>query len=871
MGLLKSTTSTMRLTPAIFLVCLIVLCISCQSDGKKIGLHDDFTTVEGWREINPRGDTILPALKMESKDGVLIIHHKFRTLEEAAEKWPWIESTEDTSTNLRKDYGVVDLDWYHYVVLDVREKGSSSFFDINGFTTKLGYTTGLTVIDLKDYDDDRIRGKRRVNFGIDLQDNHTHLTLDDLKFASELSKEEQEKLIGSGLTIREEHLGPRPYHGLEALKKRENILVPVIDGEEMAIFRDDATGGITTRLTATPGDDYFGEGGIWSADGAAIKFESSRKIGGIPICIPGEGRVIAGPKDAGWRMWSENDPDVLYLMKRNGLRFSVFSWNRITGEETPIAAFSVPEVGSYIEFKRFTPLGNIVVAFRETPHLYIIDVKNKKARYINLPTRLKDASVGGNDNIIRWANCYTYEVWWMNLDIGEKGLVPGFSAGHASHGPNGMVANFGGHLNVFVPGDIGDTFTPGDKISVWANWKNDIVTDYGRLTADNQYVFTNGTRVDVDHQHLMISSKDPGAVMRVARYFTKFSWTSTTYSRPSPDYTKLIYNENAIGSTELQMVYTRRPDAPVNVTLDGALITWDQPKRHREIAGYNIYGSDSSGRDFVRLNEKPLTEIRAKIDGRWKYYAIASVEHSGLESDFSCEVSTEGARSFYFEAEDMALTPPARRFFDGYANGFQCVRINAESTAETASKGVVNIPLDGMPAGHYFIWGSVKGTGSWSVGANAFPVQSQDWKWMSLGVFNPDGQQKTIELSSGDDDLKLDMLLFTTDEFTPEAPYPGDGIAPGEVKGLHATVNGDRITLSWTPSPAPDLHHYSIYCGKTANDECGNETLIRSVMKTSVNDVPPERQSDLFYKVVAVDNRWNESVPAVIHVKGHGK
>lgn len=841
-------------------------CLFCNFEKKRDGLHDDFTTSDGWREVDPKGDTILPVIKMEIKDGALTFHHKFRTLENAAEHWSWITSTIDTSANLRKNYGIVDLDQYHFVVLNVKEKGSSSYFDINGFTTKLGYTTGITVIDLKDYDDIRIKGKQKVDFGIDLQDNHTHLTLDDLKFVSEITPDEKEKLIGSGLTIREENLQPRPYNGLEALKVRENIALPVTEGEEMAIFRDDATGGITTRLTATSGDDYFGEGEIWSVDGAAIKFESSRKIGGIPICIVGEGKVIGGPEGAGWRMWSEIDANILYLMKRKGNRFTVSSWNRLTGKEESITAFAVPEIGSYVEFKRFTPLGNIIVAFRETPHLYIIDVIKKMTRYIKLPTRLKDAEVSGHDQIVDWANCYTYERWWINLENGEKGLVPGFSAGHASWGRNGMVANFGGHLNVFVPGDIGNTFTPGNKISVWANWKNDIITDYGNLSIDNKYVFTNGTKGDVDQQHLMISSDDPGAVMRVARYFTKFSWTSTTYSRPSPDYTKLIYNENAIGSTELHMVYTRRPDVPVIVKLEGKLISWDRPTRRLETAGYNVYGSNNSGQNFVRLNENPITGNQVKVDDRYKYYAVTSVEHSGLESNFSNEVSNEGAKSYYFEAEEMELTHPARRFFDGYANGFQTVRINAESVAESATKGEIKILLREIPSGDYFVWARVKGSGKWSMNKRDFPVHSKDWEWIKLNKFSLNDQEKFFTLSSMDDNLKLDIVLFTSDDFVPEAPYPGDGNPPEMAKNLKAEVSENQVNFSWEPSKDLDFHHYSVYCGASEDFKCNNETLIRSVLKASVTDALPDRPKGLFYKIITVDNRWNESSPATVLV-----
>ena len=90
-----------------------------------------------------------------------------------------------------------------------------------------------------------------------------------------------------------------------------------------------------------------------------------------------------------------------------------------------------------------------------------------------------------------------------------------------------------------------------------------------------------------------------------------------------------------IGSTELQMVYTRRPDAPVNVILDNGTISWETPERSSEIAGYHMYGSNNSGRDFIRLTENPVQENQTTVDGSWKYYAVASVEHSGLESHFS--------------------------------------------------------------------------------------------------------------------------------------------------------------------------------------------------------------------------------------------
>jgi len=850
---------------SLFIIFVLFVLSSCQFEKSRTGLKDDFNMADGWYEVVPPGDTVPVIVKIESRNSALVIYHRHRSLEEAYEWCPWIKWKRDFSSNLRKKYGVVDLDKYHYVILNVRQKGSSSFFDINGFTTKLGYTTGLTVIDLKDYDHPGIKGTQMVDFGIDLQDNHTFLVLDELKLVSKLTGEEKQRLIGSGLTIRDENFKPRPYHGLKALKERSKIPLPYPDNEEMAIFRDDATGAITTRLTAIQGDDNFGEGGIWSADGAAVKFESPRKINGVPICFPGEGRVVAGPYKTAWNIWSRVDPNILYALKNDGMKFTVLSWNKITGKETEISSFTVPEIGSYIEFKNFTDKGNLVVGFRETPHLYIADVKNNNINYIRLPVRLKDATVGNNENLVTYSNCYTFELRSYNITTKKEVLVPGFSAGHASWGTNGMVANFGGHLNVFVPDTIGITWTPGNLIRVWANWKNNIVTDYGTLTYDNRYVFTNGRKEDVDSQHLMIPSADPGAIMRVARYFTKFSWTSTTYSRPSPDYTKLIYNENAIGSTELHMVYTRRPNAPINIRLEGNHLTWDiPPEPNREIRAYNVYGSNQSGQNFVRINDTPIEKNEYTVDNSWKYFAVASVEHSRLESSLSREVSSGDARSFYFEAEDLTLVSPARRFFDGYCTGFQCVRINAESEQEKTLSGTVRLPVKEIPAGNYSIWGRVQGIGTWSADNAEVDIAAEEWEWVKLGIVKTGGSREFIDISSPDDALKIDLILVTAENFIPQAPCPFDGTAPAKVRGLKAAARDNHVLLSWIPAPDLDIHHYSVYCGKSADFTCNNETLIRSVLKSSVTDAVPYSPAGLYYKVIAVDNRWNESEAALV-------
>ena len=57
---------------------LIVISFSCKYGKNRIGLEDDFSGTDGWYEVLPEQDTVPPQLKLESEEGALVIHHKFR-------------------------------------------------------------------------------------------------------------------------------------------------------------------------------------------------------------------------------------------------------------------------------------------------------------------------------------------------------------------------------------------------------------------------------------------------------------------------------------------------------------------------------------------------------------------------------------------------------------------------------------------------------------------------------------------------------------------------------------------------------------------------------------------------------------------------
>lgn len=86
------------------------------------------------------------------------------------------------------------------------------------------------------------------------------------------------------------------------------------------------------------------------------------------------------------------------------------------------------------------------------------------------------------------------------------------------------------------------------------------------------------------------------------------------------------------------------PDSPKGLSvvpgIDRVFLTWNENKEP-DLAGYYVYRSTRSGRDYVRLNEKPLlratySDENVKSGGTY-YYVIIAVDNVGNESARSKE------------------------------------------------------------------------------------------------------------------------------------------------------------------------------------------------------------------------------------------
>lgn len=142
----------------------------------------------------------------------------------------------------------------------------------------------------------------------------------------------------------------------------------------------------------------------------------------------------------------------------------------------------------------------------------------------------------------------------------------------------------------------------------------------------------------------------------------------------SRDGTKILFNSNVFAQSEVFMVVAHNPLPPGDVKAswgsEGVELAWKAPTYHQEIAGYHIYRSTESGRGLYQITDELVAHTTysdsSAPEGTPLFYAVRSVEHSGLESELSVEVAA---------ASDDALlsaAPPALLRSRGCALG--CAR-----------------------------------------------------------------------------------------------------------------------------------------------------------------------------------------------------
>lgn len=134
------------------------------------------------------------------------------------------------------------------------------------------------------------------------------------------------------------------------------------------------------------------------------------------------------------------------------------------------------------------------------------------------------------------------------------------------------------------------------------------------------------------------------------------------------------YSSNASGTP------TRIPKNPTNlffsVDLDSALLFW-QPNDEKDIVGYNIYRSETSGESYVKVNTEVVTDTsfidKGLTTGQTYYYVITAQDNEDIESEFSGEITTIPDKAIVYQAEEAELSGgcQAKTFYpDHHGRGY---------------------------------------------------------------------------------------------------------------------------------------------------------------------------------------------------------
>ena len=353
------------------------------------------------------------------------------------------------------------------------------------------------------------------------------------------------------------------------------------------------------------------------------------------------------------------------------------------------------------------------------------------------------------------------------------------------------------------------------------------------------------------------------------------NYGSEEHLQSSPDGTKICYASNMLGDVDFYVCVQRLPAPPQRLRIQGlearALLQWDPPDRSAEIAGYLVYQSRESGRRFKLLAPKPVQGTTFEVTDVDAFYCASALEHSGLESGLSNEVSLagKGPRRLYAEAEFAEMTGGAVPAFLPSFSNLYGVRFGHRLERGDATIGL-EVPL----AGEYCLWLRVQGcrTGDRlvaSVGNAAEATLSLDpgrlvWKKFGKRPTAIARGRVHIRLASESLGALVDRLLLTNDEsFVPTRPGPEDQQAPPKVDGLTAVeVGRNHVRLRWQKSTAADVDHYDVYAARGELVRPVQEFLVASPTGPQVTDWGLQRLSTYQYIVCAVDRRGNVGIPS---------
>lgn len=695
--------------------------------------------------------------------------------------------------------------------------------------------------------------------------------------------------------------GVRGIQGLAALAQRFGAKpykdLSTGDGawqSERVIFRDVDTGATMVRYTNDRWCDqlsYFQ--GNWSADGKTIVFrrrpgmwEGSTPTAG-PMAVSADGTGLRNvfrdyPMVRG-EVCSPTDPATCYAVADGDRK--VVAFDLATGKPRQVLRevargwhMKISLDGKYLMNRADTSKGK---------GIWIAGVDGKEFYEIAIPEAIHDSYRfhPSQKKIMFWFEGQFHDEGFVqcNFDGSEMTRVNvKFDWNHGDVGPDRGV-----HCGGWVTKVEGHTWGPYTSLLAKPGVEYyDAPADYNGYTTwwpkDRAWAYHTRITRRPALSEVQESGIDVAPDFVVNRYRICYTGLirggALDCPNASPDGTKVLFNTNFLGAVNIVGVVARRPEPPTGLSLgqgqgQPAVLTWKPPGHHAEIAGYHVYRSEASGTGFVPLTDKPIAETaftdRSADPGRGRFYAVAAVETSGLESPLSDEIATQvSRRRLFVEMDGAALTPEMWVAFRGDASNLHYIWMRKKNAAGKATLALT--PAQQAVQGPATLWARVRGeegaafavvAGASSAAVSCKPATA--WTWVKAEGQLGMKDVKALVFSSTRYASAVDCICLTDDAAFDPSRVPRMAVAaPKAVQGLTVQAASPYAArLQWQAAAEPAFHHYNVYGGASETFTPDQTTLVASPDKTSMVDWGLAAGRRVCYRVAAVD-RFGQEGPA---------
>jgi hypothetical protein len=352
----------------------------------------------------------------------------------------------------------------------------------------------------------------------------------------------------------------------------------------------------------------------------------------------------------------------------------------------------------------------------------------------------------------------------------------------------------------------------------------------------------------------------------------------------SPDGTKGSFTSTMLGPANLYWCVVSYPEPPRDLAAatNGRQVslTWQQPGRCAELAGYHVYRSSRSGVDYQRLTDQPVTtesyQDTAPDPAQPSYYVVTAVEHSGLESRCPSGEAVGGtldpqaAERLFLEVERCRLEAPLRENLHGSASNLRFVDYR-----DGEGDGRLTAAFPTRKPGPHVLWARMRYQGAgtpatpWEVTCGGAPLGalvtgSREWEWRRLEQPVPAraGGTEVLATVSGSG-LAVDKLVLTDDpDWQPSGEEKLDSNPPPTPAGLRAEqTRSFDVTLAWEAVPG-DCRAYQVYRGTQPDFAPSQATLVGSPAGPGFVNWGLQAGTTYFLRVCSLDRFGNESAPS---------